>query len=164
MKTIIIGFSRAKSPYKLFSRAIQWAQSTPFSHVYTRFSWPAAGADLIYQASHTSVNFESYEHFKTHALTVAEFTFNVQDENWHKVASFMLSELDKPYSIAEIIGLFIRIIGFKLGLQVPNPFVNGPAAYVCSELGADILKILKPESNLESEQIGPKELYEALNK
>ena len=58
MKTITFGFSKARSSTAWFSKAICWAQGTPFSHVYIKFAWPASGANLIYQASHTSVNFE----------------------------------------------------------------------------------------------------------
>lgn len=143
---------------------IRKVQGTPFSHVYTRVYWPSAGQDIIYQASGTKVNAESFTHFQTHSKIVAEFTFAVELEVWEKIARFMISQIDKPYSMKEILGLAVRILGFKLGLKIANPFQDGPASYVCSELGADIYKLINPASTLEPEQIGPKELYESLCK
>lgn len=162
IKTVIIGFSKDRRKFAIFSRLIQWVQSTPFSHVYTKVFWPSANEDIVYQASGTQVNAKAYSYFIQGEEVVAEFTFVVQEETWQRIAKFMVANINKPYSIKEVAGLALRILGFKLGLDVPNPFHDGPASFVCSELGADIYKLINPEFALNPEQIGPKELYDAL--
>lgn len=158
MKTITIGFSVSNSKYSIFSRAICYVQKTPFSHVYTRFNWPAAGADIVYQASGLQVNFESFARFQSHSTPIAEFTFQVSDFTWHRIAAFMLNRLSRPYSVKSILGLFLKMTG----IRKTNIIKDGPDAYVCSELAEDIGTLIGVPFKISSEESGPKEVYEAL--
>jgi hypothetical protein len=162
MKTVTIGFSKARSNKALFSRAIMLAQNTPFSHVYTRVTWPASGQDIVYQASGTKVNVDSYAHFLTVEEVVAEFQVEVREETWAKIAKFMIDNLNKPYSIKEIVGMVLVIICKKLGISIANPFRDDHASFFCEELSADIFKMIHPEIKFDTESNGPKEFYDLL--
>jgi uncharacterized protein YycO len=164
MKIVTFGFSRAKSKAALFSRAIMWAQGTTFSHVYIRFNWPAASSDLIYQASKSAVNFETPMTFDHHAQIVHECSFVVSDDAWKNIAKFIVANLGKPYSLKEICGFALKIIGAKLGYKFANPAKNGRDEFICSELAADLFKSNIMPLDIDVEDVGPKEFYEILIK
>lgn len=135
VKTIFIGFSKPKNSFfPIFSWAIRLIEKTNFSHVYVRHA-THYNIDIIYQASGHAVNFESGELFFKKAQTVKEFEFRVSDEAFDAYMSFALRNVGKPYGIKQIFGIFLLKI-FKLK---SNPFKNGSADYVCSELVAEIL-------------------------
>lgn len=159
MKQIVVGFSKAKSKYALFSKLIMHVQSTPFSHVYIKMPWKAASANLIYQASHTSVNFESETHFLIHAEVVEEFNLEISDESYIKIAKYVMENLNKSYSMAQVFGLLFKFIG----LTRSNQFKNGSDAFVCSELINGLLSKADILDTFEyNEEVGPKEVNEFL--
>jgi hypothetical protein len=162
MKTVTFGFSKAKSKTALFSKAICWAQGTPFSHVYIKFNWAASGSNLIYQASAHAVNFETEWHFNGHAQIVHEVSFDVADECWQRVAHFIVDNLGKPYSILQIAGFAFKLLGAKLGIKCIKPIRNGKDQFICSELGAEVFRLLGNAEHLDSENTTPKDLYDLL--
>jgi len=64
MASIIIGFSRSRSPWKIGSRLIQISEKRPFSHAYFRYTCPISGKQIVNQASHGYINEVEYEIFK----------------------------------------------------------------------------------------------------
>jgi len=163
MVKIIIGFSRARSKTALFSKGIMWAQGTPFSHVYIKLNWKAINKLLIYQASGLQVNFESWDHFQTHAVAVSEFEIDVSDETYKKIASFMYDQLNKPYSIKQILGMCCVLFGQKFNLKIENPYKNRSDAFVCSELVIDIIKTAGITIEGDPEDMGPLEVFNFLH-
>lgn len=162
MKKVTVGFSKATSPYAIFSKAIRWGQGTSFSHVYLKISWAAADAGLIYQASGNSVNFESEEHFKTHATVVKEFELDISDEHYKKIAKYVVANLNKPYSLCQILGMTYVLVAKKLGIETKNPYKNRTDAFVCCELIQGVLSEADISFPFDPEDVGPKELFDFL--
>jgi len=161
MKTVVIGFSRPRSK-KLFSEAIMWMQKTNFSHVYVKVEWPSAERELVYQASGLQVNFESWNHFQTHAYSVAEFKIDLTEESYKQVAKYICDNLNKPYSMKQVFGMFLLCLGKRFGIKISNPYKNRHDAFICSEVGADVLETGNIDLGEDSEDVGPRELYEFL--
>lgn len=161
MKSIIIGFSRPRSK-KVFSEAIMRMQRTNFSHVYVKIDWPSADRQLVYQASGLQVNFESWNHFQTHAHSVAEFKLDMNEDAYSKIATYICDNLNKPYSMKQILGMFFLCLGKRFEISVTNPYKNRHDAFICSEIGADILKTGNIDIGSDSEDVGPKELFDFL--
>lgn len=161
MKRLTFGFSKARNPYAVLSRAICWAQGTPFSHVYVKFAWPAASTNLIYQASKTHVNFEIEQSFHEHAVTVQEIEFDLDEEVWKRVATFIACNLNKPYSRLQIAGFALKLLAEKVGINCIKPVKNGMDEFICSELGAELYQLVKGV-NLDAESMTPNDLYKII--
>lgn len=158
MKTVKIGFSRPKSPLKVFSFCIRLIEGwTPYSHVYVRSYSDVGEGDIIYQASGVQVNFMGLKHFVDHAEIVKEFEFQITLEEYKAYMKWAIQEAGAPYSVLQAFGiLLVRLFKLKR-----NPFSNGCKAWVCSEL---VGKLLKDHfgANLPENQLdvaGPKYIY-----
>lgn len=162
MKRIIIGFSKARSPLAIMSKLIMWAQGTPFSHTYIKLDWATAKVELIYQASKTYVNFESNRSFLARAEVVKEFEVDLKQDKWEAVAQYIGANLDKPYSIKQMIGMGLVCLGQKLGIKISNPYKNNHDAFICSEVVANIIEKSGGVLTLNKEDMGPKEVYNFL--
>lgn len=137
---IIIGFSRAKSPYAILSKAIMWAESTPFSHVYLKVTSLEIDEEVIFQASGLKVNIENTLSFNEHSQPVEEYEVDVSEETIKQIWKFIYDNLGKSYSHKAFIGLgFVRLCAI-FGHHAHNPFKDGEYTYVCSELVAFVLK------------------------
>lgn len=161
MRSIIIGFSKPKTR-KIFSEAIMWMEQSNFSHVYIKIDWPSADRQLVYQASGLQVNFESWSYFQTHAHSVAEFNIDITEEVYKKIATYLCDNLNKPYSMKQVYGMFFVCLGKRMNITITNPYKNRHDAFICSEIGADILKEANIDVGTDSEDIGPKELFDFL--
>lgn len=140
MKTIMVGFSRPIKP-SLFARLIVWSEKTVYDHVYIKWSWPLVDRDIIYQASKMAVNFESNITFATHAIIVEEYSVDISNECHKRMMQFCMDNSNKPYSVKEIFGdAWVKICSF-LGKKVSNPFPAHGSAFVCSQIGAEILSL-----------------------
>lgn len=134
MKSIYIGFSKPKKFMPIYSWIIRLVEGTPFSHVYVRSS-TKYGVGLIYQASGTSVNFQSEVYFYHKAEVINEFEFEVSDQAFDAYMRFALLRVGAPYGIMQAIGIGLSsLLGFD-----ENPFGSGRSKYVCSELVGEIL-------------------------
>lgn len=163
MRTLYLGFSKAKSKFAWFSKLIMWAQGIPFSHVYVRFNSDFLERTFIYQASGIKVNFENIESFLNHAEVIKEFELELSEEKYKKVLQYAIDNVGKPYSVKQILGMGWIIFLNKLGIKQSNPFKNSTAAFVCSEIGADILEIYGKEILEDKDSLGPKEVFELLS-
>lgn len=159
MRKMWVGFSKPKGWFKPFSWAIRLVEGTPYSHVYFRIYSESIGLDLIYQASGTQVNFMGITHFENQAICLAEFELPDVDGDDYK--SFMREAVinaGAAYSTKQPLGIFlIKVFNLR-----KNPFRNGKAAWVCSELvGYVLCKILKriELSEHDLEVLGPKGIF-----
>jgi hypothetical protein len=135
MRKLTIGFSRPKDKaFPILSWLIRLFEGTPFSHVYVK-NETRYGIDLIYQASGVQVNFVNCDLFHQNHKTVREFELMVTDEAFDKYMHFALKNVGKPYSLLQVVGIFLYSV-FPIK---DNPFRNGDSAYVCSELVSEIL-------------------------
>lgn len=159
MKKMWVGFSKPRGWFKPFSWAIRLIEGTPYSHVYFRMYSENLDVDLIYQASGTQVNFVGLQHFEDHAICLAEF--EVPDIDQADYRTFMreaIKSAGADYSKKQPLGiLLIRVFNLR-----KNPFKNGKAAWVCSELvGYGLSKVLRKInlSDSDLEVIGPKGIF-----
>ena len=135
MRKIHIGFSKpAKRIFPIYSWLIRLIEGTKFSHVYVRHG-THYGISIVYQASGTQVNFTNGLLFFNKNEVIKEFTFDATDEYFDKYMTFALKNVGKPYGVLQVFGIAIYSL---LGLK-KIPFASGQAAYVCSELVAEIL-------------------------
>jgi hypothetical protein len=130
MRKIIVGFSRPKKFLKPFSWAIRLIERTPYSHVYIRSRSENLGVDIVYQASGLQVNFMGLQRFRDHAVTLAEFEFEMPDEMYKNFMRWAITNSGADYSMKQPLGILL----IKLFNLRDNPFANGRSAWVCSEL------------------------------
>lgn len=138
MRKVIIGFSTPKS-WMPYSWLIQTAYGTPFSHVYVRFRSDKFDRDLIYQASKSIVNFMGMDVFLGHNQIVEEYEVDISEEKFNEMIAFAIDTAGKPYGVLQAVGMGLVRIAEIFGKTIKNPFKDGGATYVCSEMGAYVL-------------------------
>lgn len=157
-----IGFSTTKK-FNLFAHLIQWAENTPFSHVYVRMDWTNTGADAVYQASKLAVNMELVSDFDSQETVIKEFNFMIADDRQEKMLAYMKENLGKPYSILAVLQLACMFALQKLGFKVSDPERTGHSAFICSEIGADLCNIALGDVVPDNMVITPRDLYNKLS-
>lgn len=150
---VVVGFSRSKY---LLSKIICCITNSKCSHTYIKVCFGAEDAVLVFQASGISVNVENYDVFLDNHAVVDEMSFDITEERWDKIYSFMLKQLGKPYSFKALIGMLWVLIARRFGKRVRNPFADGDHSYVCVELVAKALGIQG------AEEMTPQDLLELL--
>lgn len=157
MTSVRIGFSRPKE-WHVLSALIMAVERTDYSHVYVRWHSDKYGRDLIYQASGLKVNFVGLDLFMSMNTIVDEFDFDVSDETYVKMVQFCIDNAGKPYGGKQLVGMGIKKLGFE------NPFRDGKQTYVCSELGAYIVREFISEGiGTDLDDIDPLALHEYLS-
>ena len=139
MEQIIIGFSTPKK-WKPFAKLIMWGYGIPYDHVYIKFHSTNLDRDIIYQASKTMVNFMSPVLFQEENSVFREFKVDMTPENRKAMLQWAMDNAGRAYGIKEALGMAIVRIASLLGKKIKNPFGDGGATYVCSELAAYVLK------------------------
>lgn len=166
MEKLYIGLSAPKK-FKLGAAIIKWGEKTPYSHVYIRRVSKNIG-EYVYQATAAGgVNFMGIDIFNNHNEIFEEYEFEVQDMS--NVLRFFISNAGKEYSIKQILILSkIILIHDKLGIKYNSSQsnINGDKEFICSELGAIILKDFLGVSEIPEAQdlITPKKLKPILQK
>jgi len=130
---IIIGCSR-NSDCKIGSELIQWWQGTDYSHVYARWYLKTQEREIVFQASHGSVNQVSLDFFTKDNTIVKEFTLELSDDQFKKFSQKCIDLCGQKYSIIE---LFQIVISNITNGKVKFSDQNG---YICSELMAELLE------------------------
>lgn len=140
MKDLIIGFSKpSNSKFPIFSYLIRLLQGTEYSHVFIAWKSDSLQRTLVYQASGLSVNFTSFENFKKKVKIIHTYTLSIPSELDIKIKQKAIDNSNKPYGIKQVLGLGIVALFDMFGRDISNPFSDGRATYVCSELVADLL-------------------------
>jgi hypothetical protein len=164
MRTVIIGFSRPKRFWAPFSWAIRAVDGfTPYSHTYIRVRAEKYDRDLIYQASHTLVNFMGKPAFDDEALVIREFPIQISDETMTKVMQFAIDNAGQPYDLKSVFGIALIKIARLFGRRLTvNPLGDGHG-FFCSELvGAILVELIGTRLYLTLSTMTPRDIYEAL--
>lgn len=157
---IIIGFSRAKSPWKIGSKIIRESEKREYSHAYVRFDCMFTGVSVVYQASLGMVNAYNFELFKEHNIVVEEYIIkDVDSEKTLELISFLQKNLGKPYSKKIILLLTIKkLLGFEVNYRDNNN------EFDCSELAVKVVAIIKNVNfDINLDYVTPSDLNKIIN-
>jgi hypothetical protein len=159
---IIVGFSRPWK-FKVLSWIIRFVEHSKFSHAYAMTYSESLERWIVYQASGMAVNFEGSKRFYEHNEPVVEYVFEVPDEIRDQFLRNAIDIIGTPYGIKQLIGICWIRLGKLFGSKLRNPFRDGAATYVCSELiGSTVEDILGISIKEDLDSLGPKELEEIL--
>jgi len=131
MKKVIVGFSFRPG---IFSALINFTVKSKASHTYIRIPIPEYNEDMVFQASGLSVNYTNFKVFKEKSKVIEEYEIEVSDDTATQGELLRITEMGKPYSIKEIIGLLCVLAARNLGFSIKNPFRDGSRSYICVEL------------------------------
>ena len=138
MASIIIGFSRSRSPWRIGSKLIQIAEKRPFSHAYFRYTCSLSGKEIVNQASHGYINEMEYEIFKEDNIVVEEYQLTCTDCEYKELLEFLRSNLGRKYSQKQIFVIgCMKVLGIK-----KNVYVDGDKMDICSEWVAKGAKLI----------------------
>lgn len=132
----IVGFSKAKSPWKFGSKIIQLVENRPFSHCYIRYDSPATGINLVSQASHGYVNLVNSCVFFKENDQIEEYEIDCTDEQFKDIQIFTHKNLGVKYSQTELI-----LIGIKKLFNIKLNIRDYDESFICSEWAARICQI-----------------------
>lgn len=156
MKTIVVGFSRHKSPFAIFSRLIRLYAGTDYSHCYIKFK----ASQLISQASKGLVNFTHEDVFLSHNIVTEEFHIPVTDLQFQQVAAYAIKTAGKEYSSLQILGILIADL---LRLD-RNPLDMSKDTFICSEYLGHILRLLGVKLDKHMSLLTPEDIYKELSR
>lgn len=163
MKSIIIGFSKPKNhSFPIFSWIIRFVDWAPYSHVYIRWNSKSIDRDLIYQASGISVHFLSGKKFDQKAESLFKYQIEINESLKYKTIQKCVDNLGSPYGIKQALGIGIVKLFRLFGKDIKNPFADGNATWVCSELVLDVLKDLGMKININADNVTPKDIQKFL--
>lgn len=140
METITIGFSKPKNnPFPIASWLIRLFNQTKYSHVYMKINAKSLNRTLIYEATgHGGVNFVNYETWSNRTETVKEFTLNINPEQIQKLTIFCVDNAGKPYSMFQLLNIFINYTRKAVKLS-PIVLEKNNQGMICSEAIARLL-------------------------
>ena len=134
MKSFIVGFSKAKSPWKIGSQVIREVENRDYSHVYIKFYSKSLDRTLIYEAVGSGVRFIGQEKWKNHAIEMHSYDLEISDESYIKLMQFCVDNAGEEYAFCQNLGVVIAKV-FNLE---KNPFQKGQN---CSEITGELLKL-----------------------
>lgn len=150
---ITIGFSRAKSPYALGSKAIQIAEKRPYSHCYVRYTHPVTGIDIISQAAHGFLNQFNGDIFKEANTIIEEYTFDVYHKEYTDMLTYIHLNLGRKYGFIQLV-----FIAIKKLLHIELNIHDGDKTFICSEFASRICDVLGIFHILNQDYITPSDL------
>lgn len=155
---ITIGFSRPKGRlFPVFSWLIRAHQCTPYSHCYLRFYSESLNRTLVYEAVGGGVRFVSLSLWSEKAQEIDSFTLDVKKCNSTRLLQYCVDNAGTGYGWLQNLGLFLaNVFGWKA-----NPWKSGKN---CSEAIADMLAMEGYTFDKPHDLLGPREIYEALEK
>lgn len=164
MKKLYIGFSKPRNKkFPIISWLIRLFENTPYSHVYIRWNSDYLERSIIYQASGSSVNFEEGRNFIKKNEILTEFELLVSEDIEKNIKQKAMDLCNISYGIKQISGLLLVKLFKLFNKNIQNPFSDGSATYVCSELVADLLIVTDFESDKSLDNITPKDIYNYFN-
>lgn len=136
MNKIFIGFSKARSPWKIGSIVIREGERRDYSHVYIKYLDALTNVNIIAQASHGMVNEMELSIFESQNIKVKEYLLSTTEQQYIEILTFINNNLGKPYSKLQLVFIAIKkAIGMEVNIR------NKDKAFICSELGARICQI-----------------------
>jgi hypothetical protein len=155
---IVIGISKGKG-FAPISWLIQLVERTPFSHAYVRWHADGLDRDMIYEARGAGVRFVGLPKFLEHNEIVAEYAFMVSDDAKTKLLRWAVDNAGKAYGRKQFVGFGLVRLLKVFGVRIKNPFGDGGAEYVCTELAAVALEELGLLDKIDQDSEGPRELF-----
>lgn len=150
---LIIGASRNN---KIGSQLLQWWMDTNYSHVYARWTLKSQERDIVYQASHGMVHYQSLNNFTKRNSIVKEFTLDLTDEQFKKFSRKCIDLAGESYSTITLLQIFLSdISGGKIEFK-------DHSGYVCSELMCELLEDLGVKFNKPKNLVRPDDIVKAL--
>jgi len=159
MKSVTIGFSKARSKLSILSWIIRKVEGTEFSHVYMKLKNGKID-DLYYHASGSRVNFMGSRIFNHKNITIEEVELDVSNKKYYSMLNFAIDKVGEPYSISQLFGILIVRLFALFNKNINNPF--GKRGYVCTELVGEILNLDSKKINKELNSIGLKDIKKFL--
>lgn len=157
MRRLIIGFSRAKSIFKIGSIAIQKADCRNYSHCYIRYTCDSTKVELIAQASHGFVNMVSKDIFLEQNIIVKEYAVDCTEEQYLTLLIFVHNNLGKPYSKLQLI-----LIAIKKLVHIEVNYHDQGASYICSEFVTKVCSFTNVPTPLDLDYVDPSDLDKIL--
>lgn len=161
MNELYIGFSKPKK-FKLFSWLIRIVENTNFSHVYIMFYSSKYERWLIYQASGSMVNFIEAKRFFNKNEIIKTFLVVCSEDSRTKAITKAIDYCSAPYGIKQIFGILCVKIARLFNKDIKNPFSDGEATWVCSEIVTSMLKELGMDVGIKLDNVTPKDVYKFL--
>lgn len=158
---IVIGFSRAKSVWKIGSKFIAESEKRNYSHAYIKIVDPFTRVTLVYQASLGMVNIYNYDLFMEHNIIVEEYVMGVDQNQYKEILTFLHQNVGKPYSKKQILLLAIKKL-LKFEIQ----YENRDEEFVCSELAVRVIEIYTPGTTYDTnvDYVTPSDLNTLINR
>jgi len=134
---LIIGFSKARSPWKIGSKVIALSEDREYSHAYIRFPHPSTGSHMVAQASNGMVNMENYQYFIVNNVIVKEYKITCSDVMFNQIVlRYVTESLGKPYGYMDLILIAIKkAFHFEIKLADIMDFA------ICSQFAASICQL-----------------------
>lgn len=146
-KEFYIGFSRARSPLKIFSFLIRWAEMpktfNPLSwlklyhssHCFTLYPRnDRRPFFMVNEAAGSAVRFMSEKHFLDHAKITKLYLVSLPEIIYDVMKTEGEEWAGAPYALFENVGIVLVRIAHFFGFNIKNPFGQGKAALKCSEM------------------------------
>jgi hypothetical protein len=155
---IYVGFAGPNGGFVPLAWIIQAVLKRKYDHVYIRFQEPE-GEWMIFQASGFAVNMYNTGIWKGGNTSIKEYEIDITSEQWFALWNFVKYNLGVPYSLKEDFGILLM----KCFWLKKNPFDAGMSAEICSQLGANVCKMLGLPIPEDSSSIDPSKLDSILS-
>jgi len=159
---LYIGFSKPRNHrFPIFSWAIRAFERTRYSHGYIRWYSKGANAEICYEASGNELKFVCKKVFDRRINPIHEYELEITKEQYRKLLNFCMTNAGVDYGVKQVFGiLLVRLFGLK-----KNPFSDGRASWVCSEVAGTILQeIYGINLGLDLDVAGPKAIDKYLER
>lgn len=165
MRKISIGFSRPKGhKFPIFSWLVQLMEGTEYSHVYVRWHSQYLEKDLVYEASGTMVHFTEGSRFDRKAETLHVYELQIEEEQYKRLVQRAMDYCGAPYGLKQVFGIAWVKLARVFGKDIKNPFSDGKATWICSELVNDLLMDLGMCTGISADNVTPRDIQEYLSK
>jgi hypothetical protein len=154
-----VGFSKARSWYKIGSRVISEVEKRNYSHAFIIYTDPITNLQLVAQASHGFINIQSLELFEQKNIIQKTYEFEITEEQFKKLLLFVQKNLGTDYGYLALVW-----IGIKKILHIELNIHDKDATFICSEFVGRILDTLNIVNISNLDYLTPSDLEKAINK
>jgi hypothetical protein len=151
--TLTIGASRN---LKIGSKLLQWWMNTDYSHVYAQWTLKSQQRDIVYQASHGMVHYQSKENFLRDNIISREFHIELTDDQFRRFSAKCIDLAGEGYSKIELLQVFLSDVSHGA-----IKFADQPG-YICSELMCELLEELGITFDKPKYLVRPDDIVKAL--
>jgi len=141
MKKMYIIFSKPKDHwFPIISWLIRLWYWTRYSHVCVEWESERLKKPIYYEAAGSCLHFLGRRRFDEKIKVVEKYSYFITEEQFTAVLDFCIDNAEMPYGKLSFIGIAWVDINKRLfGRKTRNPFADGIASQVCSEVMARIL-------------------------